>query len=105
MLIARQRLNNFRPLAAATPYVEKDDRRENRVDAALLNAWGGISPYLLSGIERNRLDRLVKRAEDHEQKLIGLSDAELRQAADDLRTRLLSASGGADEVALAFAMA
>ena len=69
------------------------------------NAWGRVSPYLLSGLERRQLDRLVQRAEDQEKRLTGLPDERLRQTADELRGRLLSASFDADEIALAFALA
>src|SRR5262245_34556368 len=92
-------------LSAATPYVERADHRENGLDTLLLNAWGRVSPHLLSGLERKQLERLVQRAEDQEKRLTGLRDEQLRQTADELRGRLLSMSFDADEIAAAFALA
>ena len=92
-------------LSAATPYVERADHRENGLDTLLLNAWGRVSPHLLSGLERKQLERLVQRAGDQEKRLTGLRDEQLRQTADELRGRLLSMSFDADEIALSFALA
>ena len=92
-------------LSAGTPYVERADHRENGLDTLLLNAWGRVSPHLLSGLERTQLERLVQRAEDQEKRLTGLRDERLRQTADELRGRLLSTSFDADEIALSFALA
>ena len=91
MLYGRQRryiLDGAR-LAAGTPYAERADRQETRLDRALLGAWGGISPYL--PFERSRLDRFVRRVEMQERGLTVLPDQRLRQTADELRGRLLSA--------------
>ena len=92
-------------LSAGTPYAEQADRQENRLDSALLHAWGRVSPYLLSGLWRRQLDRLVQRAEDQEKRLIALPDERLRHAADALRGRLSSANGDLDDIASAFALA
>src|SRR5947209_1901192 len=71
----------------------------------LLNAWGRASPYLLSGLERTQLDRLVRRAEDDEKRLAVLMDQRLRQTADELRSSPLLRRGNVDELGLAFAVA
>ena len=92
-------------LSGGTPYTEVADRQENRLDSALLYAWGRVSPYLLSGLWRRQLDRLVRRAEDQEKRLIVLPDEQLRHAANALRGRLSSTNGGLDDIALAFALA
>jgi preprotein translocase subunit SecA len=60
---------------------------------------------LLSGVWRRQLDRLVQRAEHQEKRLSALPDGLLRQTADALRGRLLSASCDLDDIALAFALA
>ena len=91
--------------SAGTPYVEQGDRQENRLDSALLHAWGRVSPHLLSGHWRRQLDRLVQRAQDQEKRLTALRDEQLRQTADALRGRLLSTSFDLDEIASAFALA
>jgi preprotein translocase subunit SecA len=93
------------PLSPGTPYVEQSDRRENRLDTAMLHAWGRASPYLLSGFWRRQLDRLVQRAEDQEKRLSALPDERLSQTADGLRGRLSSARCNSDDIALAFALA
>jgi preprotein translocase subunit SecA len=94
-----------RRLSTGAPYVEQADRRENRLDSGLLHAWGRASPYLLSGLWRRQLDRLVQRAENQEKRLSALPDERLRQTANALRGRLLSASCNLDDIALAFALA
>ena len=102
----RQRLmTEPRLLSAGTPYVEQADRQENRLDSALLHAWGRASPYLLSRLWRERLDRLVQRAEDQEKWVTVQPDERLRQTADALRGRLSSANCTLDDTGLAFALA
>ena len=91
--------------AARTPYPERADRKQSRLDEMLLNAWGRASPYLLSGLERTQLDRLVRRAEDDEKRLAVLTDQRLRQTADELRSSPLLRRGNVDELGLAFAVA
>ena len=49
-------------------------------------------PTCFPDIERRQLERLVRRAEDQEKRLIALPDQHLRQSADELRGRLSSAS-------------
>ena len=93
------------PLSVGTPYVEQADRRENRLDSALLHAWGRASPYLLSRLWRKRLDRLVQRAEDQEKRLTIQPDEQLRQTADALRGRLSSATCNLEDIGSAFALA
>src|SRR5262245_903725 len=95
------RLRPFAPtlLSAGTPYVERADHRENRLDTLLLNAWGSASPYLLSRLERKQLERFVQRVEDQENLLTGLRDEQLRPTADALRGRLLSTSLDTDQIA------
>jgi preprotein translocase subunit SecA len=92
-------------LSAGTPYVERADHRENKLDTLLLNAWGRASPHLLSGLERKQLERFVQRVEDQENRLTGLRDEQLRQTADELRGRLLSTSFDTDQIGSAFALA
>jgi preprotein translocase subunit SecA len=101
----RRSVENSSFLSAATPYVERPDRQESRLDGALLNAWGRVSPYLLSGIGRRRLERLADRAEHTEKQLGVLTDKGLRQSADKLREQLVSANQSSDEVAFAFSLA
>ena len=91
--------------AARTPYPERADRKQSRLDEILLNVWGRASPYLLSALERTQLDRLVQRAEDDEKRLAVLTDQRLRQTADELRSSPLLRRGNVDELALAFAVA
>jgi preprotein translocase subunit SecA len=92
-------------LSAATPYAERADRHESRLDQALLEAWGRVSPYLLSKKGPRQLERVVQRAEDHEKQLTVLRDERLRQTADELRRGFASASLSSDKIALAFALA
>ena len=102
----RQRpMTDAGPLSVGTPYAEQADRRENRLDSALLHAWGRASPYLLSRLWRKRLDRLVQRAEDQEKRLTIQPDEQLRQTADALRGRLSSATCNLEDIGLAFALA
>jgi preprotein translocase subunit SecA len=92
-------------LSAGTPYAERVDRQESRLDGLLLNAWGSLSPYLLSRIGHRRLEILVDRAQHMEGQLQGLTDAGLRRSADELRERMASANQSLDEVAFAFSLA
>jgi preprotein translocase subunit SecA len=92
-------------LSARTPYAERADHRENRLDSALLHAWGRASSYLLSGLWRVRLERFVQRAENEEKRLSALPDERLRQTADALRGGLSSANSNFDDIPLAFALA
>jgi preprotein translocase subunit SecA len=91
--------------APDTPYPEKADRDESWLDGALLGAWGRVSPYLLSPVERSRLNRLVQRTEKEEALLSGVTDLRLRQIADEARARLARARNSMREVALPFALA
>ena len=92
-------------LSTGAPYSEKADRRENKLDVALLNAWGrAASTNLFSRVEIARHAQFVRRAECKEKQLLALSDRRFRQAAEELRGRLLSASTS-DELSLAFALA
>ena len=105
MTVAHRRRPIAPILSAGTPYVERADHRENGLDTLLLNAWGRVSPHLLSRLERKQLGRFVQRVEDQENRLIGLRDEQLRQTADELRGRLLSTSFDTYETASAFALA
>ena len=91
-------------LATATPYAERAHQRDNRLDLALLSGWGRISPALLSGITRRRLDRFAQAVDLHERSVAILSDEALRQAASRLRHRNTTADKR-DAVAIAFALA
>jgi preprotein translocase subunit SecA len=92
-------------LSAATPYAEKSDRRQSRLDRALLHAWGRTSSYLRSAAGHRQRERLVARAEGQEKELTSHSDRQLRQRADDLRCRLVSAGSDPETIASAFALA
>lgn len=107
MLVARRQRRNRDAgfLAAGTPYVERADCSESRLDGAMLNVWGHLSPRLLSGFERRRWGRLVQRVESKEKQLTNLSDQQLRQTANELRVRLASATVKSEAMALAFALA
>ena len=107
MLLARRRRQIIDAVSLTTdaPYAEQAERKEGRLDGALLSAWGRVSPYLLSALARRRLERLVRQVEDLEPQLINLPDHRLRERADELRVRLLSASFHSREMALSFALA
>jgi preprotein translocase subunit SecA len=92
------------PLPAGTPYVEQPDRKDSRLDNALQHAWGRVSPYLWSGHERRKLERFVQLVENQEKHVSDLPDGRLRETADGLRGRLLSAGFISHDVALAFAL-
>src|SRR5262245_40044797 len=89
--------------SAGAPYDERADLQENKLDSALLNAWGSMAPYFLSSVKQRRLERFVDDIEGNEKQLINVTDERLRQAADDLRPRFLSSSS--EPIALAFALA
>ena len=91
--------------AAGTPYPEQVNRKDSRLDGTLLHAWGRVAPYMLSALERKRLAHLVQRAEDEEKRVGALTDQRLREAADEMRARLLALRANADEIASAFALA
>src|SRR6266702_2609803 len=97
-------IENCSFLCPGTPYVERSDRQQSRLDRALLNAWGRVSPYLQPRFERRRLDRLVLRVEDTEKQLCVLTDRGLRHSADELRERLVSAGQSSNEIAFAFSL-
>jgi preprotein translocase subunit SecA len=103
MLAERQR--SLRQMAAGTPYPERADRKEGRLDSAILGAWGRLAPYLTSMLERARIGRFVQRIEAEEGQVVGLTDRHLREAADALRARLLPMRARPTEVARAFALA
>src|SRR5215471_7929712 len=86
-------------LSATMPYAERPDHRESRLDHTLLEIWGRVAPYLLSKIARQQLERVVQLAEDHEYQLTTLRDEQLRQTADELRRRLISANSTPDRIA------
>ena len=91
-------------LPAGAPYVEQPDRKESRLDNALQYAWGRVSPYMRSGLERRKLERFVQLVENQEKHVSGLPDGRLRETADGLRGRLLSAGFISHDMALAFAL-
>ncbi|WP_162918710.1 DEAD/DEAH box helicase [Taklimakanibacter deserti] len=100
----RQESNRDR-LAINGPYVERADWPGNRLDEALSKTWGSIAPYLYSGSYRWRLGRFVRRVEDCGHQFATVPDEQLHEAADGLRNRLMSATSGHGELALAFALA
>ena len=91
--------------AAGSPYPELAERKEGRLDRALLHTWGCVAAHWLSAPERKRLGRLVQRAEDEERRIVVLTDQGLREAADEVRARSLLVRANADQVASAFAIA
>jgi len=91
-------------VAAEAPYAERAASKAGRLDAALLGAWGQVSPFLLSASTRHRLEYFAQRVEDLEPQFVGLPDQRLREAADELRPRLLRANGLSDEMAVSFAL-
>jgi preprotein translocase subunit SecA len=101
----RQQIIDARSLSADAPYAEQAARKEGRLDGVLLSAWGRVSPYLLSAPARDRLKRFARRVQDLELQLVNLPDRRLRELADELRARLLSASLQSHEMALSFALA
>ena len=106
MWLARRRHIDVNPPPAAdAPYAEQADRKEGKLDGALLSAYGRVSPYLLSALKRAGLERLARRVEDLEPQLVNLPDGRLRERADELRARLLSAGFHSREMALSFALA
>ena len=52
MLLAlrRRQIIDAVALTADAPYAERAERKEGRLDGALLSAWGRVSPYLLSAL-------------------------------------------------------
>jgi preprotein translocase subunit SecA len=101
----RQQIIDARSLSADAPYAEQAARKEGRLDGVLLSAWGRVSPYLLSAPARDRLKRFARRVQDLELQLVNLPDRRLRELADELRARLLSASLQSHAMALSFALA
>jgi preprotein translocase subunit SecA len=91
-------------ISPATPYPERSDSRSSRVDRVLLNLWGRASSHLLSEAGKRQRKELVDRAEAREKKLTSLSDTQLRQTADELRSRLISAAFNLEEIGSAFAV-
>ena len=106
MLLSRRRQAiDFCSVSADAPYVERAARKESKPDAALLGAWGRISPHVLSALSRTRLGRFARLVEDLEPQLVMLSDRRLRGFADELRPRMLSAGLYSYEMASSFALA
>jgi preprotein translocase subunit SecA len=107
MLLSRRRRQtiDFCPVSADAPYVERAASKENGRDAALLGAWGRISPHVLSALSRTRLRRFARQVEDLEPQLVTLTDCRLRDFAGELRPRMMSASLYSHEMAVSFALA
>jgi preprotein translocase subunit SecA len=107
MTIAPRRRHFADPgqLSTGAPYAEQADRRENAFDGFLLNAWGGVSARLFSGLRHQRSERLVQQVEDREDELTHLTDQRLRETAGELRGRLLVGSSNEEPIASAFALA
>jgi preprotein translocase subunit SecA len=100
----RQQVIDAGSPAADAPYAEKADRKEGHLDGALLGAWGRVSPYLFSKLARDRLRRLTLQVDNLEPLLKSSPDRLLRELADELRPRLLSASLYSQEIAHSFAL-
>jgi preprotein translocase subunit SecA len=92
-------------LQANAPYAERADLQRSRVDAALLQCWGGMTARVLSKIAKGPLVDLARRAEKYGVQIGQLSDRALRESADDLRATLIQAPYGIDPVARGFALA
>ena len=107
MLLSRRRRQTigFCSVSADAPYVERAARKESGLDAALLGAWGRISPHVLSALSRIRLGRFARKVDDLEPQLVTLTDRQLRDFADELRPRIISASIYSHEMAVSFALA
>jgi preprotein translocase subunit SecA len=103
MFLGRQRFSG-EFLSVGAPYLEKEDHQENRLDRGLLKAWGSIAPRMLSKYAYGRFDRLVRRVDQHEGRLIRLSGQDLRDEADQLRARMIARAMRPEETALAFAL-
>jgi preprotein translocase subunit SecA len=106
MLLSRRRqlISGFCSVSGDAPYAERAVHRENRLDAALLGAWGRISPHVLSTLSRTTLWRFTRQVEDLESELVTLTDSRLRDFADELRPRMLSASLYSQQMAVSFAL-
>jgi preprotein translocase subunit SecA len=100
----RQQVIDAGSPTADAPYAEKADRKENHLDGALLGAWGHVSPYFLSALARNRLKCLALQVDSLEPLFRNFADRRLRELADELRPRLLSASLYSQEIARSFAL-
>lgn len=107
MLIAQSRPRAFQRglLATDAPYAERAAGKESRLDGALLGAWGRASPHLLSAPVRDRFARFANQVEALEPRLANLADRRLRETADELRPRLLSAKPLSAAMATSFALA
>jgi preprotein translocase subunit SecA len=101
----RQQMSNLCPVSADAPYAERVVRQESGLDAALLGAWGQVSPYVPSALSGTWLWRFTRQVEDLESELVTLTDSRLRDFADELRPRMLSASLYSHEMAVSFALA
>ena len=105
MLTRQRTLADSASVAVNAPYAERAARQEIGLDAALLGAWGRVSPYVQSVLARDRLDSFAWLVDDLESQLVALTDRRLRETAEELRARLLSASLYSREMARSFALA
>ncbi|MBR0874892.1 preprotein translocase subunit SecA [Bradyrhizobium tropiciagri] len=100
-----RQINGFCPVSADAPYAERPTFKEGSLDAALLGAWGRISPQLLPALSRSRLWRFARQVEELEPQLVTLTDRRLRDFVDEWRPRMLSARLYSQEMATSFALA
>jgi preprotein translocase subunit SecA len=107
MLLSRHRPHMIESgsVSVDAPYAERAACNESGLDTALLRAWGRVSPSLLSALARDRLMRFASQVEALEPRFANLSDASLREFADELRARLASTSLHSHEMAVSFALA
>ena len=64
-VVTRQRLPiGASASAVATPYAERAERQESRMDSALLAAWGRYLRAFCRCFEQRRLERFVESVED-----------------------------------------
>lgn len=103
-----KRKRNFVGLASVAvdaPYVEQAARREIGLDAALLDAWGRLFPFLQPALARDRLGRFVRLVDDLEPQFAVLTNRRLRETAEELRASLLPAPLYSHHMARSFALA
>jgi preprotein translocase subunit SecA len=91
-------------VSSGTPYPEKSESRQSRLDDILLNAWCRVSPYLRSKRRDRQTDFIVQCSQNQEKRLTVVSDEQLRRNPEELRTRLMT-NHSYELTASAFALA
>lgn len=98
------RASHVSKLEPNAPYAERSVVSSNPIDAKLQHAWGAVAPRLLSGLAHRQLARLVRRSESHSADVHALSDHALRDAANELRSRLALNPYDWEAIAFSFAL-